>query len=174
MNTILISSRSNLSLFALCKSIVSLFTERSMVHKKQWNIKLIIKNLLSLHPCLLSIFTKTPFLGPRVLDDFNSRGTYTEQRIACRGKKCHYSLTVLNTFQTTDSVQVTLVSEQATRLNLRKRRTRAILISSWASLIPTQLRGPAPKGMYTNGWRAALASGVNLENQVQSSHESIC
>lgn len=57
------------------------------------------------------------------------------------------------------------------RLNLWKRRTRAIFISSWASLIPTQFRGPAPKGMYTNGWRLALASGVNLGNRVQSSHE---
>lgn len=65
----------------------------------------------------------------------------------------------------------TLVSGQAKRLNLWKSRTRAIFISSWASLIPTQLRGPAPKGMYTNGWRLALASGVNLGKRVQSNHE---
>lgn len=56
----------------------------------------------------------------------------------------------------------TLVSEQATMLKLWNRRTKDILISSWASLIPTQLRGPAPNGRYTNGCRLALASGVNL------------
>lgn len=58
----------------------------------------------------------------------------------------------------------TLVSEQAFMLKLWNRCIKAILISSWASLIPTQLRGPAPNGRYTNGCRAALASGVNLEN----------
>lgn len=58
----------------------------------------------------------------------------------------------------------TLVSEQAFMLKLWNRCIKAILISSWASLIPTQLRGPAPNGRYTNGCRVALASGVNLEN----------
>lgn len=48
-------------------------------------------------------------------------------------------------------------------LNFLKMCTRAILISSWASLMPTQLRGPAPNGKYTNGCLLALASGVNLE-----------
>lgn len=147
---------------------MSLFTKCSMVHKEQWNFDFMFKTLLSLHPCLLSIFTNTPFFGPRVLDDFNSRGTYTEERIWHVGGKMSF------THPLNQSVQLTLVSGQATRLNLRKRRTRAIFISSWASLIPTQLRGPAPKGMYTNGWRLALASGVNLGNQVQSSQRSVC
>lgn len=57
----------------------------------------------------------------------------------------------------------TSVSEQATMVKLWSRRARAIFISSWASLIPTQLRGPAPNGKYTNGCRLALASGVNLD-----------
>lgn len=61
------------------------------------------------------------------------------------------------------SLRPTFVSAQAVMLNLRNRRTRAILISSWASLIPTQLRGPAPNGRYTKGCLLALASGVNLK-----------
>ena len=42
---------------------------------------------------------------------------------------------------------------------------RAMRISSWASLIPIQFRGPIPKGRKAKGCRAALASGVCLERE---------
>lgn len=59
----------------------------------------------------------------------------------------------------------TSVSWHATTLNALKMLASAILISSWASLMPTQLRGPAPNGRYAKGCRLALASGVNLRQK---------
>lgn len=64
----------NSSHFALYKSTVSV-SQNILQSKEQLNFKLIMNNSLNPHSCLLSIFTNTPFLGPRVLDDFNSRGT---------------------------------------------------------------------------------------------------
>ena len=39
---------------------------------------------------------------------------------------------------------------------------RAILASNRANLIPIQLRGPKPKGMWHSGGLLAFSSGVNL------------
>ena len=39
---------------------------------------------------------------------------------------------------------------------------RAIFTSMRANLIPTQLRGPQPKGMWQRAGRFAFSSGVNL------------
>ena len=39
---------------------------------------------------------------------------------------------------------------------------RAILASMRANLIPMQLRGPQPKGMWQRAGRFAFSSGVNL------------
>ena len=39
---------------------------------------------------------------------------------------------------------------------------RVILISMRANLIPMQLRGPQPKGMWHTAGRLAFSSGVNL------------
>lgn len=109
-----------------------------------------------------------PFLGPRVLNDFNSRGSWEEREREKKPQRHEanspeYGSRQLNAVGGGVMPQPTSVSAQVIRLKVRNRRAKAIFISSWATLIPTQFRGPAPNGRYTKGCRAALASGVNLD-----------
>ena len=63
----------------------------------------------------------------------------------------------------------TSVSSHVLNLNFCNIFTIAILDSNNASLIPTQIRGPIPKGMYAYVGRLALFSSVNLQKKMQVS-----
>ena len=58
--------------------------------------------------------------------------------------------------------ELTSVSGVLTNLYFCKISMRAIFTSMRANLIPTQLRGPQPKGMWQRAGRFAFSSGVNL------------
>ena len=57
---------------------------------------------------------------------------------------------------------LTSVSGVLTNLYFFKISMRVILASMRANLIPIQLRGPQPKGMWQRAGRFAFSSGVNL------------
>ena len=59
--------------------------------------------------------------------------------------------------------KLTSVSGVLTKLYFFNSSMIAILTSSRANLIATQLRGPKPNGMWASGGRLALSSGVNLQ-----------
>ena len=58
--------------------------------------------------------------------------------------------------------ELTSVSGVLTNLYFCRISMRAIFTSMRANLIPTQLRGPHPKGMWQRAGRFAFSSGVNL------------
>lgn len=124
-----------------------------------WSFIALLGNLIDLPPCLFWWFWQIcHFWVPECWKTSIQEGPVQRQELLCTWILSNIMLNRLVSL----GYLPTFVSEQATMLNLWNRRTRAILISSWASLIPTQLRGPAPNGRYTNGCRLALASGVNL------------
>ena len=61
--------------------------------------------------------------------------------------------------------ELTSVSGVRTNLYFCKISMRAILASMRANLIPMQLRGPQPKGMWQRAGRFAFSSGVNLRKR---------
>jgi len=61
--------------------------------------------------------------------------------------------------------KLTSVSGTCTNVYFFTISMRAILASMRANLIPMQLRGPQPKGMWQTLGRFAFASGVNLRRE---------
>ena len=83
-----------------------------------------------------------------------------KKHISFKVVKCHAVLQP--TIGPTCTHLPTSVSGAWTNLNFFRISIRAILASITANLIPMQLRGPQPKGMWQNWGRLAFSSGVNL------------
>ena len=64
-----------------------------------------------------------------------------------------------------DLIKLTSVSGARTNVYFFMISMRAILASMRANLIPTQFRGPQPKGMWEVAGRLAFSSGVNLREE---------
>ena len=73
--------------------------------------------------------------------------------------------------QSEESRKLTSVSGACTNVYFFRISMRAILASMRANLIPMQLRGPQPKGMWQRAGRFAFSSGVNLGKEREEQME---
>ena len=90
-----------------------------------------------------------PFFGDKVKPIATCRGTCIYKFIIIRGSKLWVTYN-------------TSVFDSLMNVYLLRVAIRAILASSRANLIPMQLRGPKPNGMWASCGRLALSSGENL------------
>jgi len=115
----------------------------------------------------------------------------TESKMDCIGQKGTLSFSRLNSlgsFQENGSEilvsklsqwlkgvtgELTSVSGARTNVYFFTISMRAILASMRANLIPMQLRGPQPKGMWQTLGRFAFSSGVNLREQREEGKEEL-
>ena len=74
----------------------------------------------------------------------------------------HGNVTYLVKQKSSQTKKLTSVSGACTNVYFFRISMRAILASMRANLMPIQLRGPQPKGMWQRAGRFAFSSGVNL------------